>query len=253
MTKDFVFDREYARIFSERRMETLDRLLPRLVKEVEIRNCLDAGCGIGFFADYLNLLGLPTVAFDAREENIAEARRRFHDIGFHVHDVESDEVKRLGRFDLVICFGLLYHLENPLRAIRNLEAMTEKVMIVESMITPGSKPVATLVDEGVENDLSLRCVAFVPSESCIVKMLYYAGFDKVYRITALPDHEDFSGRPTQRRRRCMLVASRYDLDSTMLSLVEDKSVKDLWTTPLVQVCEYALRLRRKTHKILGGL
>jgi tRNA (mo5U34)-methyltransferase len=250
MANEFVFDKEHAQRFNERRMKMLDRLIPWLVREKRLESCLDAGCGIGFFSDYLSRSGLSTVAFDGREENIAEARRRFPGIEFHVNDVESDEVEKLGKFDLVLCFGLLYHLENPLRAIRNLESMTQKVLILESMITPVSKPVATLVDEGIENDLSLRCVAFVPSESCIVKMLYYAGFKRVYRIVALPDHEDFRARPTQHRRRCLLVASRDDLYSTMLAPVWDRPISDLWTTRLSRMNTFALRLMRKVRKIL---
>jgi len=251
MAKEFIFDKEHARRFNERRMEFLDTLIPWLIREMEVKSCLDVGCGIGLFSDYMNRAGLPIVALDGREENIAEARRRFPDIEFHVHDIESNEVKRLGEFDLVLCLGLLYHLENPLLAIRNLEAMTGKVMILESMITPGRKPVATLVDEGVENDLSLRCAAFVPSQSCIVKMLYKAGFKYVYGVVTLPDHEDFSSRATQRRRRCMLVASRFNLDSTILAVAEDEPSGDLWTTPIGRINEFLFRIRRKTRKILA--
>ena len=43
----------------------------------------------------------------------------------------------LGEFDLVLCFGLLYHLENPMRTIRHLRALTGQGLLLESMSLRG--------------------------------------------------------------------------------------------------------------------
>lgn len=227
-TREFVFDRERCTRFNKRRMETLDKLLLPLIEERKFSTSLDVGCGIGMFSNYLLSLGLETVALDAREGNIDEARKRYPAIEFHVCDVEDPEVAELGTFDLVLCVGLLYHLENPFRAIRNLESMTGKLMIIESMITPGSSPVSTLVDEGQVEDQSLQCIAYVPSEACLIKMLYHAGFSHVFRLKDLPDHEDFRNYLTHRRKRTMLVASRFELGLPILRLKPEPSTRDLW-------------------------
>jgi len=62
---------------------------------------------------------------------VTEARRRFPHIPFEQADVEERAILELGKFDLVLCFGLLYHLENPLLAIRNLRGLTEKCLLVK--------------------------------------------------------------------------------------------------------------------------
>ena len=61
---------------------------------------------------------------DGRQENVEEAQRRFPQIPFRICNAQESALRDLGRFDLVFCFGLLYHLENPLIAIRQLCAMT---------------------------------------------------------------------------------------------------------------------------------
>lgn len=215
MNREMVFDKEQAQLFNRCRKEAFDKVFPYMVEEQPIKNALDAGCGIGVFSDYLHGLGLEVTGFDVRTVNIQEARSRYPNIDFHVHSVEDPMVKELGSFDLTLCLGLLYHLENPFLAIRNLQAITRKILIVESMVTPTSKPVSMLVDDGISDDQSVHCVAFVPSEACIVKMLYRSGFEAVYRLRHLPDHDDFKKTITH-RRRTVIVASRQQLNLPFL-------------------------------------
>jgi SAM-dependent methyltransferase len=226
MQEALVFDREHTDRFNKRRKEFLERLLPALMKECRIETGLDVGCGIGYFADYLLQLGLAVTAFDARPQNITHAMSRYSGVNFLVHDLEDRSVRDLGRYDLVLCFGLLYHLENPFLAIRNLSALTRNVLIVESIVASTHDPVAWLVDEGEGEDQGLQYIALIPSEKSIVKMLYRAGFSQVYRVTALPDHEDFRDRLFQKRRRTIIVASNLSVDSPLLQLVPEPRVRE---------------------------
>src|SRR5215472_13242699 len=117
--------REYRRLI-EARGETIQRVVSTLKTSMNLTTAVDAGCGVGFFSRTLTECGLDTCGFDARTENVEESRRRFPEIAFGQGDVEDEGISHIGRFDLVLCFGLLYHLESPLRAIRNLHSMTRK-------------------------------------------------------------------------------------------------------------------------------
>ena len=129
--RDWVFDQPEARSLREARQAFLLEVLAQIELLLALETALDAGCGIGYFAAALNQSGLEVAAFDARTENIEEARRRFPQIRFHCANIEDSAVLELGTFDVTVCFGLLYHLENPLRALRNLYSMTKKVLLVE--------------------------------------------------------------------------------------------------------------------------
>jgi FkbM family methyltransferase len=198
--------RRYVRLINARG-ETLRRVVAVLRGALGLATALDAGCGVGFFAQVLQECGLSVGAFDGRLENVLEARKRFPEIPFEQGDIESPGILALGKFDLTLCFGLLYHLENPMLAIRHLRALTTKGLLLESMCIPGSSARMVWREEPAAADQSLTDIALYPSEACLVKMLYRAGFAAVYRVAELPDHDDFRETPLHARRRTVLFAA----------------------------------------------
>ncbi|HVP81199.1 MAG TPA: FkbM family methyltransferase [Thermodesulfobacteriota bacterium] len=241
MKKNWVFDGQEQQKIHKYRKEFLEHLLRSLFNGPMLKTALDAGCGIGFFANYLSSLGLRVTAFDGRGGNVEEARVRYPQVEFHISDVEDLSIRELGSFDLVLCFGLIYHLENPFRAIRNLHDVTAKILIIESMITPSLSPVATLVNESQGDDQGLRYDAFIPSEACLIKMLYHAGFPEVYKTIQLPDHEDFRKTVSHQRRRTVLVASKVALQSALLQCIAEPEPQrpDLWEKKLTRFINVA--------------
>jgi len=223
------FDRKEYRALIEAREQTLRQIVKKLKPALGLASAVDVGCGVGFFSQTLAEYGLQVCGFDARADNVAEARRRFLGIPFEQGDIEDREVSRLGQFDFVMCFGLLYHLENPLQAIRNLRAITEKCLLLESMCLPGQKCSLLLRQEPQQEDQSLSEIACYASESGLVKMLYRAGFAKVYRVVTLPDHDDFRETREHRQRRTVLLASLVPIDVAGFRLVlEPQEAADPW-------------------------
>jgi FkbM family methyltransferase len=216
-----VFDQQHYLELIQARSETIRLLLPQLKEALNLSSALDVGCGLGFFSQLLRECGLGVRGFDGRPENIDEAQRRYPEISFEVGDVQSASIPKIGVFDFVLCFGLLYHLENSMSAVRNLRALTRHVLMLESMCLPQSEPWMLLRNEPSDGDQSLTDVAFYPSEGCIVKMLYRGGFSAVYRLKILPDHDEF--RETSRfvRRRTVLLACDAPIDLPGLKLLPE--------------------------------
>jgi SAM-dependent methyltransferase len=236
--------REYRRLI-EARGETIRRVVTKLKPALGLSNALDAGCGVGSFSQILSECGLNVCGFDARAENVEEAQRRFPGIPFELANVEDRGVLQLGRFDLVFCFGLLYHLENPLLATRNLRAITEKCLLLESMCVPEERPAFLLRDEPGQQDQSVAKVACYPSESSLVKMLYRSGFGNVYEVMDLPDHEDFRETPDRARKRTILLASSVPVEVGGFRLVlEPREVEDLWVKKPASKATFAQRVGR---------
>ena len=223
------FDQKEYRQLIEARGETIQRVVTRLKPALGLSNAVDAGCGVGFFSRTLLECGLNACGFDGRAENVAEARRRFPQVPFERGDIEERGILQLGRFDFVLCFGLLYHLENPFLAIRNLRGLTEKCLLLESMCLPGEKPSMLLRVEPRQEDQSLTEVACYPNEVSLVMMLYRSGFSMVYRVMPLPDHEDFRETTEHARRRTVLLASTAPIDIAGFRLIpEPQEAEDPW-------------------------
>jgi len=249
MREQFIFD-QYGSI-SEARRDFLEVLLRDLRPALGLRTALDVGCGVGLFAQHLTEMNLTVTALDARWEHIAEARRRFPNIRFEVADVEDPTLPRLGSFDLTLCFGLLYHLENPFRAVRNLFLLTNTVLVIESAVIPNPRPLACLIDEVQSPDQGIRFVAFVLSESCLAKMLLRAGFQFVYRPFTPPDHIDFRNSIDSWKRRTILVASKRQLQNTNLEQYSEPLSWDPWDRPIGRQVARVFRFLRKPLREKG--
>jgi SAM-dependent methyltransferase len=219
-----IFDAKHYERYNSTRAAATGDVLSELQGQLQLRTAIDVGCGFGYMSAFLHSLGLRVTAVDGRNENIQEARRRSPDVHFETANAEGTALRSMGRFDLVLCFGLLYHLENPFLAIRNLHALTSELLLIESMVFPGSEPVMGLVDEPQVEDQSLNCIAFYPTEACLVKMLYNAGFPNVYLFKQLPDHPDFRTRDTAGQSRTMLAASLVPLLSSLLERMQEPRI-----------------------------
>ena len=228
------FDQRQYRKLIAARAETIRRVVAKLKPVLRLASAVDAGCGVGFFSQTLDECGLRVRGFDGREENVVEARKRFPRLGFEKGDIEDHSILALGRFDFVLCCGLLYHLENPLLALRNLRRLTEKCLLLESMCLPGDETRMLLRDEPRSDDQSLTDVACYPGEGTLVKMLYRAGFAAVYRVAPLPEHDDFRDTPDHLRKRTVLLASCAPIDLTGFRLYpEPRETGDPWSKKTV--------------------
>jgi SAM-dependent methyltransferase len=74
---------------------------------------LDIGCGTAEILEFLPE-DIHYVGFDASSDYIEQAKNRFGHRGkFFADLVKSAHLDRLGKFDIVLAFGVLHHLDDP--------------------------------------------------------------------------------------------------------------------------------------------
>lgn len=218
-----LFDKSYYIDINNARWNITKKILDEVRDNKQnIDTCIDIGCGPGWFSKKLLDWGLAVHGIDGRLELIYEAKRRVPNAKFSHINIESNmEVSQLTSEDLILCFGILYHTENPFRVIRNLETLTKKILFIESMIIPESKPILWLVEENKNETQGLTRYAMIPSQTCMIKMLQTSGFEYVYKYLGNVDHEDFIESDTKYKRRGIFIASRVNLKVKDLVLVPD--------------------------------
>jgi 2-polyprenyl-3-methyl-5-hydroxy-6-metoxy-1,4-benzoquinol methylase len=246
------FDEPASLRINAARAAFLRQFLEELRRTRKVATAADVGCGFGFFSGVLLEAGLDVTAIDGRAENVREAQNRHPGLETAVFDVEDRALAEAGRFDLVLCYGLLYHLENPFAAIRNLAALTGGVALIESVRAPGDEPATVMYEEDHDIDQALNYIAMIPTESFLIKALYAAGLEHVYRTTAPPEHHDFRDRVVKRRRRTVLVASREPLAlGSLVRADEPRTRRYIWD-PFGRVLE-SERLRAALRRGVGAL
>ncbi len=87
-------------------------------KPVDQLRVLDLACLEGLYACEFARLGATAVGIEGREANIAKAHFAQEVLGlsnlsFHQDDVRNLSRAKYGEFDVVLCLGILYHLDAP--------------------------------------------------------------------------------------------------------------------------------------------
>ena len=223
MSSSWVFDQPHYDALNAARGETVARLLPELKQRLHLKTALDLGCGLGYYAEILHRHGFEVLAVDGRAENVEEAHRRYPHLKFQVADAQDPALADLGKFDLVFCFGLLYHLENPFRVIRSIAKLSSGLALIEGIVYPSPEPAMVLMDENTGVDQGLNYMAFYPSEPCLIKMLQRSGFSSCYNPTQMPSHPEYHKGSNGFRRRTVVAAARESIGSPMLAKWDEPS------------------------------
>ena len=105
------------------------------------KKVLELGAGHGDLGASLAKLGADVLCLDGRLQNVSFARlkhRKVPRIRFEVFNLEND-FSRFGRFDLIIDFGLLYHLRNVDAHLRCCFSMADDILI-ETVVCDSTDP-----------------------------------------------------------------------------------------------------------------
>lgn len=215
----FNFYSEHYRRHNEARLQHLDSLgLP-----LRERTVLEVGSGPGQHTWFYAVKGCDITATDARPECIAEINKQFPSVKTAQIDMNDPApLESLGTFDIVHCYGLLYHLEDPARAITGLAGVCADLLLLETCVTPGGGSAINLTGEiGSDYTQSITNVGCRPTRAWLFDELK-KHFPFVYQTRTQPDHEEFpldwtSLGPDPGLVRIVTVSSRAPLDNPLLS------------------------------------
>ena len=148
----------------------------------------------GFFSFEAERRGATEVV--ALDRSLDHARK-FHicrtALGSHVRSqiasVYDLSPERFGTFDLVMFFGVLYHLRHPLLALEKIQTVCSGTLLMQTAISADTSdtPLAEFHPHGVKSgpsDKPVRdptCVWF-PNAACCVAMLEHLGFKESERL-----------------------------------------------------------------------
>lgn len=97
----------------------------------------DIGASNGYFSFVARQHGARVVAFDFRHKDnsgfgLAQYINGLADIEHHQVNVLDISAEQYGRFDIVLALGLLYHVADPFRALKNCADLAGDRLLVES-------------------------------------------------------------------------------------------------------------------------
>ncbi len=163
---------------------------------------LDVACNCGGFSIQAHRLGAAYVlGIDVVDRYVEQARFLTRALGlenleFRKLDVEKIDEAGLAPFDVVFCFGLLYHLTNPVRVLEKLAGLTRRVMLLDTSLMPtwlDKRPLWCMTISTEAADLSRPTastalwrdknrIQFRPTASAVITLLRFLQFEKVEHL-----------------------------------------------------------------------
>lgn len=95
-------------------------------KDLKGKRILDAGCGTGEKAIFFAKAGAKEViAIDFSKGQLEEARKKANkekvkNLIFKEKDILKDPLEELGKFDIIVCLGVLHHTEDPKKSFTRI-------------------------------------------------------------------------------------------------------------------------------------
>ena len=124
------------------------KLLPpvlQLLRQYDLRNIFEIGCGNGTIAAALGHAGITVTGVDISETGIAQANRAFPHLRLEVGSAYDDLAARFGTFEGVIALEVIEHLTDPVLFVRRLH----------DMLTPGGVGLVSTPYHGYWKNLAL--------------------------------------------------------------------------------------------------
>ena len=161
---------------------------------------LDVGCAEGFFSFETERRSAPkVVAVDSFPDSV----RRFNICRdaltskavaclTNVYDLSP---RTFGTFDLVMPFGVLYHLRHPILSLEKLASVYTGTLLLQTAnyehATLGDLSIANFHPFGIQSGIADKpifdpTVFWLPNGNCVRDMLSHTGFTDIEKLSTIP-------------------------------------------------------------------
>lgn len=208
-----VFFGEDAISINEARIKHLDSLNLNL----KSKKILETGCGgkgdiTNFLLNYTEDITLN----DCRLDNIKNLLETIgKDLKYNTWDLNNDLPKE-ELFDIIICYGTLYHLTKPDIAIENLSKICKDFLIMSTCVNGKNDNEINIVNEGNFPTQGKDGYGCRPGRKFIYSNLQ-KHFNYVYTLKTQPNHKDYPlNFPSNNVvNRCIFVGSHIEINNDL--------------------------------------
>ena len=189
--------------------------LASLGLDVSKKTVLEVGAGIGLLSYFFEERGCQMVVTDGNHKNVQEIKRRFPHRKVELVDLDqTHDLTSLGRFQIIFCYGTLYHLSKPEQGLKALAEICDEMILLETCVDLGKSPEICFVKDPVASNQATSGIGCRPTRSWVMeRLLMY--FRNAYVTRTQPRYPDFvldwEKPPTQLLYRAVFVGSKHPL------------------------------------------
>lgn len=213
------FHADYYLRLNQRRLEHLASLNLGL----NSASVLEVGAGIGDHSSFFIDRNCRIVISEPRKENLEIIRSRYPDNRVMRLDLNNPPDKFSEIFDIVYCYGVLYHTDKPERAIKFMSDCCKDKLLLSTCVSFGDDEAVNLLPELKSSpSQSISGRGCRPTRIWIYKQLK-KHFNHVYLPVTQPNNDDFPidwsdpGKHKAGFKRAVFIASRNPIDNQLLT------------------------------------
>lgn len=208
----------YLRINSRRQEH-----LASLGLDLRDKRIWEVSAGIGDHTSFFIDRNCAVMCSEVRPELLAVLKQRYPELTVLQLDLEKPDPKFPGEFDVIYCYGVLYHIRTPRSALEYMASRCRSTLLLETCVSDDDQPsehhleeLSTLYSQAVGG------VGCRPSRVWVFQQLKEL-FPFVYLPLTQPNHEQFpiewSGKRAadETLRRAIFIASRREIQNELLS------------------------------------
>lgn len=165
----------------------------RLPVELSGKSFLDVGCWEGVHcAEAVRRDAKRTVGIDLCTCDDLSANVDRYGFDFLQMDVFSEKWLELGTYDVVLCSGMLYSVENVMSLIFRLRKVVGELLVIETGITRLQEDKPMMIFHGQGEGTGNPSNWWTPNKLCLEQMLTTAGFEGISTVWEEERHEHYS-------------------------------------------------------------
>jgi SAM-dependent methyltransferase len=184
------------------------------------KRVLDLGCNAGFWSLAAIAAGCDFVCgIDGRKMHVEQANLVFEAnevdrtrYSFLERDLFKIDLAELGSFDIVLCLGLLYHVNRPIELLERIWRSNTDLLVIDTSLHPGNEPLLHLQHDSLADPRSAveSSLVFFPTIAAVIEMVRGFGY---HGLVLRPAFDDYTGAEDFREgtRRAFLCAKKTGL------------------------------------------
>jgi methyltransferase family protein len=239
---------------------------------------MDLGCLDGMFSIEFALHGAETVGVEIRESNIRKGifckeALELNNLSFRQGDVRQVSEATHGRFDIIVCSGIFYHLtaHDASRLVSSMFTMADRLVIIDTHVALSSRKKVILGgnvyygdtyrghrENATQHQKSRRAWAswdnptsFWFTRPSLINMLNRAGFSSVYE-NFVPLHKNYGKPGLECTDRCTFVAVK-DKRRALLTSPAANNLEEAWPEDSLSYSPEGGRARLLFNRVLSAM
>lgn len=155
----------------------------KLPKDMKGESFLDVGCWEGdncveaIRRNAVYSVGIDLCTSESLKKNVEKYGFEFLQL-----DIFSEKFLELGRFDVVLCSGVLYHVENVLSLLFRLRKTVDRLLVLETAINKVNDAVPILLFHPGGDLKNNPSNWWTPNKKCLISMLETCGFKDIHEV-----------------------------------------------------------------------